>query len=126
MDRVHARDFVPINWDVFMMEFKKTYIPIVVQDRKATEFVQLIQVQMFVSEYDAKFKELSRYAPQIISIEKEKAWKLQEGLVYYIKSWIALLMFTDYAEADERVLIIEDTLREIGTVAATAEEEVWW
>lgn len=64
---------------------------------------------MLVSEYEAEFIELSRYARQIIGIEKEKAQKFPKGLVYYVKSQIAPLMITDYAEAYERALVIEDT-----------------
>lgn len=56
-----------------------------------------------------KFIGLSRYAPQIISIEHEKALKFQEGLAPYIKSRIAPFMIVEYAEALERALVIDDT-----------------
>lgn len=38
MGRVHARDQVPIIYDVFNMEFEKKYIPNVVRDKKAATF----------------------------------------------------------------------------------------
>lgn len=60
---------------VFKFEFEKKYILNVVRDCKASEFVQLVQGSMTVSKYEAKFSELSRYAPQIISTEKEKTRK---------------------------------------------------
>lgn len=41
MRRVLAKDRVPITWDTFKMEFEKKYIPNVVQDKKAVDFVQL-------------------------------------------------------------------------------------
>lgn len=50
--RVHARDGVQITYEVFKMGFEKNCIPDVVRDKKATEFVQLIQVQMTISEYE--------------------------------------------------------------------------
>lgn len=51
MGRVHARDGVPITYGVSKIEFEKKYIPVVVHDKKATKFVQLIQGQMIVVEY---------------------------------------------------------------------------
>lgn len=48
------------------MEFIKKYIPNVARDRKATEFRELMQGQKMVVDYEAKFTELSRYAPQVI------------------------------------------------------------
>lgn len=66
MGRVHARDSVSISYDIFRMEFIKKYIPNVARDRKAIEFRELIQGQMMVVDYEAKFTELSRYTPQVI------------------------------------------------------------
>lgn len=68
MGCVYARD-----WDVFRMAFEKKNIPNVLQDKKASESIQLVQGQTTVSEYEAKFAELSRYAPHIIGIKREKA-----------------------------------------------------
>lgn len=51
MYKVHSRDLVPITWEVFRIELKKKYIPNVIWDRKANEFLQLVQGQMSVSEY---------------------------------------------------------------------------
>lgn len=64
---------------------------------------------MSVSEYNAKFTELSRYVSQVIDTEKENAQKFQEGLVYYVNSRITPLKITGYEEAYERALVIEDT-----------------
>lgn len=64
---------------------------------------------MSITEYEAKSTGLSQNTPQIISIEKEKAQKFLERLTYYIKSRIVPLMITDYNEALERALVIEET-----------------
>lgn len=45
----------------------------------------------------------------VLEYEKEKAWKFEEGMVYYVKSRITPVMITDYAEAHKRALIIEDS-----------------
>lgn len=73
MRRVLAKDRVPITWDTFKMEFEKKYIPNVVQDKKAVDFVQLAQRQMIDLACEAKFSNLLRYTPQIINTKREKA-----------------------------------------------------
>lgn len=42
MGRVHACDGMPISYKVFRTKFEKKYIPNVVRDKKAAEFVQLV------------------------------------------------------------------------------------
>ena len=39
------------------------------------EFVRLEQGDLTVAQYEAKFTELSRFSPQLIAIEEEKALK---------------------------------------------------
>lgn len=56
-----------------------------------------------VSKYEVKFFELSRYALQIICIEREKARKYQEGLAPYIKSRIAPFMIVKYEKFTRRL-----------------------
>lgn len=41
--------------------------------------MQLLKGQMSVANYEAKFAEISRYALQVIGIEREKARKFHEG-----------------------------------------------
>lgn len=54
---------MPISYDVFQMEFDKRYSSNIERDRKVAEFQNLVQGQMNVVDYDAKFVELSHYAP---------------------------------------------------------------
>lgn len=46
----------------------------------------------FLYEYEAKFSELSRYAPKVVGAEEDLAIKFQEGLALHIKKSIAPLM----------------------------------
>ena len=51
-----------------------------------------------MAQYEAKFTELSRFAPQLIAIEEEKALKFQVGLKPYLKNKISILKLGDYLE----------------------------
>ena len=52
------------------------------------EFVHLEQKYLTVAQYEAKFTKLSRFAPQLIATEEEKALKFQDGLKPYLKNKI--------------------------------------
>ncbi|XP_028082888.1 uncharacterized protein LOC114284191 [Camellia sinensis] len=49
-------------------------------DRKASEFQSLKEGGGTVSEYDAKFTELAKFAPHMVNAEYNKARKFEEGL----------------------------------------------
>ena len=42
------------------------------------EFVRLEQRDLIVAQYEAKFTELSRFTPQLIATDEEKALKFQD------------------------------------------------
>lgn len=67
-----------------------------------------MQGQMSVVDYEAKFAELSRYSPQVIATEREKAKKLVEGLAPHIREKVAPLMI-EYGDIFRRALVAEDT-----------------
>ena len=71
------------------------------------EFVRLEQRDLTVAQYEAKFTELSRFAPQFIAIEEEKALKFQDGLKPYLKNKISILKLGVYLEVVDRALIAE-------------------
>lgn len=109
MGRVHARDQVPIIYDVFNMEFEKKYIPNVTRHKKGATFQQLVKEQLSLSEYEDKFAEPSRYMTHVKGIELEKARKFQEGIAPYNQNIMVPLMIKEYAYAGERALVIEDS-----------------
>ena len=52
-----------ITWRQFRKDFYKKYFPDNVRQQKVGEFVRLEQGGMIVAHYEAKFTELSRFAP---------------------------------------------------------------
>ena len=77
------------------------------------EFVRLEQRDLIVAQYEAKFTELSRFAPQLIAIEEEKALKFKDGLKPYLKNKISILKLGVYLEVVDRALIAEKDNEEL-------------
>ena len=77
------------------------------------EFVHLEQRDLTVAQYEAKFTELSRFAPQLIATEEEKALKFQDGLKPYLNNKISILKLGDYSEVVDRSLIAEKDNEEL-------------
>jgi len=55
------------------------------------EFMELIQGNKTVLQYEAKFTELSRFAPHIVADDVRKAKKFQRGLRPSIRTRMAAL-----------------------------------
>ena len=64
-----------IVWRQFKEAFYKKYFLDSVRRQKVGEFSCLEQGGMTVAQYEAKFTELSYFAPQLIVIEEENALK---------------------------------------------------
>ena len=56
------------------------------------KFVLLEQRDLTVAQYEAKFTELSRFAPQLIATKEEKALKFQDGPKPYLTNKISILI----------------------------------
>ena len=67
---------------------------------------------MIVVEYNAKFIELSRYAPHIVSTESRKARRFEAGLRWDIKKQVVILRLPTYQEVLQAALIAEESLNE--------------
>ncbi|MQL94438.1 hypothetical protein Taro_027093 [Colocasia esculenta] len=71
---------INVAWDEFVMLFRAKFILKHIQDRMEQEFLSLTQGSMTVLEYEARFAELSKYAPHIMTDEHRKAKKFVMGL----------------------------------------------
>ncbi|RVW20291.1 Retrovirus-related Pol polyprotein from transposon 17.6 [Vitis vinifera] len=98
MTRRLLEDQGPITWRQFREAFYKKYFPDSVRRQKVGEFIRLEQGDMTVAQYEAKFTELSRFSPQLIATEEEKALKFQDGLKPYLKNKISILKLGVYSE----------------------------
>ncbi|XP_059629608.1 uncharacterized protein LOC132272482 [Cornus florida] len=95
-------DITTMTWDDFKTRFNDKYFPELVDEKKATEFMQLEQNNdMSVSEYERKFTELSRFAPHIVANELHKVKKFERGLISHVKKFMVGHRFDTYAKVVE-------------------------
>ncbi|MQL71640.1 hypothetical protein Taro_003966 [Colocasia esculenta] len=71
---------IDVAWDEFVRLFRAKFVPEHIQDRMEQEFLSLAQGSMTVLEYEARFFELSKYAPLIVADECRKTKKFVMGL----------------------------------------------
>ncbi|MQM03008.1 hypothetical protein Taro_035784 [Colocasia esculenta] len=71
---------VEVGWDEFVRLFQAKFVPKHIQDNMEQENLSLTQGSMTVLEYEARFVELSKYAPHIVVDERRKAKKFAMGL----------------------------------------------
>ncbi|MQL68370.1 hypothetical protein Taro_000624 [Colocasia esculenta] len=71
---------IDVAWDEFVRLFQAKFVPKHVQDRMEQEFLSFAQGSMTVLEYEARFSELSKYAPYIMADERRKTKKFVMGL----------------------------------------------
>ncbi|MQM00948.1 hypothetical protein Taro_033696 [Colocasia esculenta] len=64
-----------VAWDEFVRLFRAKFVPEHIQDKMEQEFLALTQGSMTVLEYEARFAELSKYAPHIVADDRRKAKK---------------------------------------------------
>ncbi|GAB2292963.1 hypothetical protein Dimus_038231 [Dionaea muscipula] len=77
--RYHDRGEV-IDWTTFMMEFENKYFTSHIQNQKKAELLALRQGSMTIPEYDAKFAELERFAPELVTTEPQRMFLFLNGM----------------------------------------------
>ena len=65
-----TQDVTKMVWMQFEELFLSNYFPEAVRIQKRAEFIHLVQRNMIVTEYVAKFTQLSRYAPNVVADEQ--------------------------------------------------------
>ena len=96
-----------LTWTVFLDAFYEKYFLESVRDEKEVEFMELIQGNKTVLQYEAKFTELSRFAPHIVADDVRKAKKFQRGLRPSIRTRMATLRLKSYFEVVETAKVVE-------------------
>ncbi|XP_070041360.1 uncharacterized protein [Nicotiana tomentosiformis] len=79
----------PLTWDQFTRLFLERYIPPSSREELRGQFEQLQQGQMSVTDYEARFSELSRYALMILPTDAERVQRFIAGLHYGIQVTMA-------------------------------------
>ncbi|MQM03853.1 hypothetical protein Taro_036640 [Colocasia esculenta] len=89
---------IDVACDEFVRLIRAKFIPEHMQDRMEQEFLSLAQGSMTVLEYEARFYELSKYAPHIVADEHRKTKKFVMGLKPSLRT---RLMAFDHRTLDE-------------------------
>nr|CAN73434.1 hypothetical protein VITISV_040847 [Vitis vinifera] len=100
-----TQDVTKMVWMQFEELVLSNYFPEAFRRQKRAEFIHLVQRNMIVTEYVAKFTQLSRYAPNVVADEQMRAEQFQERLRLNIRAQVAPLMLHTYSEVVARVLL---------------------
>jgi hypothetical protein len=104
-------DGVPITWKDFKNAFLERFFPQSVRQAKAQEFTDLVQGSLTVEQYAAKFIELSRFAPYLVSTEDLKARKFERGLQSRIMNQVVGFEISNLSDLISKASVIERTFK---------------
>lgn len=102
-----AMDVSTLEWERFEEMFLGDFIPQAIKSAKEDEFMKLEQREITVSQYAAKFAELSRFAPDMVATEEKKTKRFEKGLKPYIRSKLNVLEIRRYSELLNKALVAE-------------------
>ena len=88
-----------MTWEGFKTEIYNKYVPKSYRKAKASEFYNLTQGRMTVTEYDRALNSMTRYAPDQVDTDEKLSDKLREGLRHEIRMPLASRGRLLYAEA---------------------------
>ncbi|XP_070660658.1 uncharacterized protein [Malus domestica] len=101
-----------MTWEEFEEIFMEKHFPEVLREAKAKEFIYLQQRDMTVAQYQAKFEELSRFAPYIIPDDAKRAKRFEDGLRIELRDKLSVFKIRCYAELVDRAYIAARTAPE--------------
>ncbi|CAL8152813.1 unnamed protein product [Prunus armeniaca] len=73
-------DPAAITWEEFQRVFSDQFYPPSYRYAKKSEFLYLKQGSMLVAEYEHKFNELSRFAPELVATKEDRCRRFEGGL----------------------------------------------
>lgn len=96
-----------LTWEQFKGEVMDKYFPQSLRDHKESEFLQLKQKTMSLTEYERKFDQLSRNAPHLVDTKDKKVRRFEQWLNSDISMILMSHRFTTYREMLERAHVIQ-------------------
>ncbi|XP_057968055.1 uncharacterized protein LOC131157727 [Malania oleifera] len=109
-------DLVPVMWSRFKELFFERYFPTIIWSAKAAEFMHLSQGQITVSQYVARFIELSQFVPHMALGEEKKVRKFEEGMRKNLFEQVIGFWAQTFADVVDRATVIESGMQK-GTTA---------
>ena len=103
-------DNAQISWAEFVKKFYDQYFTKHFRDKQATNFDEIVQGSMGVAQYEAKFTELSCFAPHLVSTEALRVKKFRKGLNFKIRQHLTTSQVEDYKNL---VILVESKEEDI-------------
>ena len=104
------------SWTEFKELFLAQYFPQIVQDEKLKEFLDLLQGNSTVTEYETRFTALSRFGKDFIDTGYKKCRRFEHGLAPSIRRHVVPLRHSDYGLLLEAALASEKEGIETGHI----------
>ncbi|XP_074556570.1 uncharacterized protein LOC141812477 [Curcuma longa] len=102
-----------VTWISFRDVFEREYFPATFRRARRQEFMSLKQGGRSVTEYNAEFKKLSEFCPQLVARDEDRMDHFIQGLAAYIRDRMSGSFISSYKEALDRALAIELTRQQI-------------
>ena len=96
-----------MTWTEFEELFNEKYFPESIRHMKEVEFIKLTQGNMTVSQYEAKFAELSRFASHLVDDEARMTRMFLRGLKPKIRQHLISHKLCLYSDVVDRAQIVE-------------------
>ncbi|XP_047307490.1 uncharacterized protein LOC124911039 [Impatiens glandulifera] len=100
--QTYERDTSTLSWDTFKKAFYNTYFPKSLRQEKEMEFINLKQGNMTVTEYQARFVELAKFAQSWMGSEITKARKFEMGLSPHIRQVVVPFELNTFIEVVDK------------------------
>ncbi|KAL2466014.1 Retrotrans gag domain-containing protein [Abeliophyllum distichum] len=95
------------TWKMFTEAFNNKYFPKSLRQHKEREFIKLEQGSRIVTEYEAEFARLAKFAPDLVATEERRARRFEKGLRSRIKQAVIPFELTTYREVVSKSLLVE-------------------
>ncbi|MBG9689342.1 hypothetical protein ABD91_00070, partial [Lysinibacillus sphaericus] len=96
-----------MSWEKFQELFNDKYFPESIRHMKEVEFIKLEQNNMTVSQYEAKFAELSRFASHLVDNEERMTRMFLRGLKPEIRQHLVSHKLCLYSDVVNRAQLVE-------------------
>jgi hypothetical protein len=102
-----------ITWEEFRDNFRQYHVPAGLMTVKKEEFLALKQGPMSVSEYQDKFLQLSRYAPEDVNTDAKRQYRFLGSLVYPLQYQLMNHTFPTFQHLIDRAIMTEKKHKEM-------------
>ncbi|PKA48706.1 RNA-directed DNA polymerase like [Apostasia shenzhenica] len=102
-----GRSIDSITWEEFLKAFREKYVPLSARDKFRKELTHLVQWDMTVTEYEAKFTALAKFATTLVPNKEEKCHLFRTGLRHSIRAAVVPFQHVVFSKLVETTVVVE-------------------